>query len=85
MISYGFGLTASMRVWQLRTLVNPLMVGRIAGPEAVAFVAFAIRIAESLGSVRLAAGRVAMASLSRLQQSTRNFAECCNAACNCSW
>jgi len=73
MMSYGFGLTASMRVWQLRTLVNPLIVGRIAGPEAVAFVAFAIRIAESLGSVRLAAGRVAIASLSRLQQSTLEF------------
>lgn len=73
MLSYGFGLTASMRIWQLRTLVNPLLVGRIAGPEAVAFIAFAIRIAESLGSVRLAAGRVAMASLSRLQQSTEEF------------
>lgn len=73
MLAYGFGLSAAMRIWQLRTLVNPLLVGRIAGPEAVAFVAFAIRIAESLGSVRLAAGRVAMASLSRLQQSTLEF------------
>jgi PST family polysaccharide transporter len=73
MLAYGCGLSASMRVWQLRTLVNPLLVGRIAGPEAVAFIAFAIRIAESLGSVRLAAGRVALASLSRLQQSTQEF------------
>jgi O-antigen/teichoic acid export membrane protein len=73
MLAYGFGLTASTRVWQLRTLVNPLLVGRLAGPEAVAFVAFAIRIAESLGSVRIAAGRVAIASLSRLQQSTQEF------------
>jgi PST family polysaccharide transporter len=73
MISYGVGLTASMRTWQVRTLVNPLLVGRIAGPEAVAFVAFAIRIAESLGSVRLAAGRVTLASLSRLQNDTAEF------------
>jgi len=73
MVRYGMGLTASMRAWQLRTLVNPLLVGRIAGPEAVAFVAFAIRIAESLGSVRLAAGRVTIASLSRLQQNMHEF------------
>jgi PST family polysaccharide transporter len=73
MMSYGAGLTASMRAWQLRTLVNPLLVGRIAGAEAVAFVAFAIRVAESLGSIRLAAGRVAIASLSRLQQHTHEF------------
>ena len=73
MIRYGVGLTASMRTWQLRTLVNPLLVGRLVGPEAVAFVAFAIRAAESLGSVRLAAGRVTIASLSRLQDRTEEF------------
>jgi len=73
MVRYGAGLTASMRTWQLRTLVNPLLVGRFAGPEAVAFVAVAIRIAESLGSVRLAAGRVTLASLSRLQDCTKDF------------
>jgi len=73
MFRYGLGLTASLRVWQLRTLVNPLLVGRIAGPDAVAFVAFAIRIAESLGSVRLAAGRVTVASLSRVQNDTDKF------------
>ena len=73
MIDYGIGLTASMRAWQLRTLVNPLLVGRVAGPEAVAFVAFAIRVAESLGSIRLAAGRIAIASLSRLQGSACEF------------
>lgn len=67
MLAYGFGITASLRIWQLRGLVNPLLVGRFAGAEGVAFVALAVRIAEGLGTVRLAAGRLAVAALARLQ------------------
>lgn len=73
MLAYGAGLTASLRTWQLRTLVNPLLVGRFAGAEAVAFVALAIRIAEALGTFRLAAGRMAIAALARLQDRQDDF------------
>jgi O-antigen/teichoic acid export membrane protein len=73
MLSYGIGLTASLRIWQLRTLVNPVIVGRFVGAEGVAYVALAIRIAESLGSFRLAAGRMAIAALARLQDDREEF------------
>lgn len=73
MCSFGLATTLSMRTWQLRTLVNPLLVGRFAGTEAVAFVAVAIRVAESLGAFRLAAGRVAIAALARLQEQREKF------------
>ncbi|HVO80424.1 MAG TPA: oligosaccharide flippase family protein [Terriglobales bacterium] len=73
MLSFGIGVSASMRAWQLRTLVNPLLVGRFAGAEGVAFVGLAIRIAEALGSVRLAAGRLAIAALARLQDRREEF------------
>jgi O-antigen/teichoic acid export membrane protein len=73
MLSYGISLTASLRTWQLRTLVNPLIVGRFVGAEGVAYVALAIRIAESLGSFRLAAGRIAIAALARLQDRREEF------------
>ena len=73
MLSYGFGLTASLRTWQLRTLINPLLVGRFCGTEAVAFVALALRIAEALGTIRLAAGRMAIAALARLQNRREQF------------
>jgi O-antigen/teichoic acid export membrane protein len=53
--------------------VNPLLVGRFAGAEGVAFVALSIRIAEALGAVRLAAGRLAVAALSRLQSKPDAF------------
>jgi O-antigen/teichoic acid export membrane protein len=73
MLSYGMSLTASLRAWQLRTLINPLLVGRFAGAEAVAFVALAIRVAEALGTFRLAAGRMAIAALARLQDKREQF------------
>jgi O-antigen/teichoic acid export membrane protein len=73
MLSYGIGLTASLRTWQFRTLVNPLIVGRLVGAEGVAYVALAIRVAESLGSFRLAAGRMAIAALARLQGRHEEF------------
>jgi O-antigen/teichoic acid export membrane protein len=67
MFSFGVGYTMSLRAWQLRTLINPLIVGRMAGADNVAYVGLAIRIAEGLGFVRVAAGRLAIAALSRLQ------------------
>ena len=67
MLSFGLGYTLSLRVWQLRALVNPLLVGRLVGAEGVAFVALAVRVGESLGFVRIAAGRLAVAGLSRLR------------------
>ena len=73
MLSFGIAMTLSLRTWQLRTLVNPSLVGKLAGPEAVAFVAVAIRIAESLGTFRLAAGRIAIAALARLQEEREKF------------
>jgi len=73
MLSFGVGMTASLRSWQLRTLVNPVLVGRFAGVEGVAYVALAIRIAEALGTFRLAAGRMAIAALARLQTHREKF------------
>ena len=73
MLSFGAGYTASLRTWQLRTLVNPLLVGRFAGAEGVAFVGLAIRIAEGLGFIRIAAARLAIAALARLQQDEARF------------
>jgi len=73
MLTFGAGLTASLRTWQLRTLVNPLLVGRLVGAEGVAFVALAIRVAESLGTFRLATGRMAIAALARLQDNHNEF------------
>jgi O-antigen/teichoic acid export membrane protein len=73
MLAFGIPLTASLRTWQLRTLVNPLIVGRVAGPEGVAFVGLTLRVAEALGTIRIAAARIAIAALARLQTRPAEF------------
>lgn len=67
MLGYSVGYSASSWVWQLRNLVNPLIVGRYAGAEAVGFVALAIRIVEVLSFVKNATWRLSIAALARLQ------------------
>ena len=66
MIGYGLSYSSSIWVWQLRGLVNPVVVGRLAGAEAVGLVAVGIRIAEGLSFARSATWRLAMATLAKL-------------------
>jgi len=68
MTSYGLGFSASMWVWQLRSLVNPLIVGRYAGGEAVGFVALAIRIVEHLSFLKAIGWRISIAALTTLEK-----------------
>lgn len=67
MLGYSVGYSASTWVWQLRNLVNPLIVGRYAGAEAVGYVALAIRIVEVLSFVKNATWRLSIAALAHLQ------------------
>lgn len=67
MLGYGLGFSASMWVWQLRSLVNPLIVGRYAGAESVGYVALAIRVTEYLCFVKTATYRISIAALARVQ------------------
>ncbi len=66
MLSYGVGYSASMWVWQLRSLVNPLLVGRFAGPEAVGWVALAIRLVEAMSFIKGVTWRISIAVLGKL-------------------
>lgn len=68
MLRYGMGYSASMWVWQLRLLVNPLVVGRYSGPEGVGYVALVIRIVEALSFAREATWRISIAALARVQR-----------------
>jgi O-antigen/teichoic acid export membrane protein len=67
MVGYGLGYSASTWVYHLRLLVNPLVVGRYAGVEAVGYVALAIRIIDTLSTARWAGWRLSIAALGRLQ------------------
>lgn len=64
-----FGLPYASSIWtyQLRDLVNPLVVGRWVGAEGVAVVALTVRVVDAAAFVKGAAWRLALPALSRLQ------------------
>lgn len=66
-LHYGFGYAASLWVIQLRDLVNPLIVGRLAGAEAVGYIALAIRMATGLSFVKSIAWRISIAAMGKIQ------------------
>jgi len=68
MLSFGTGYSSSFWVYNLRSLVNPLVVGHFLGPQQVGFVSLTIRLVEVLGFVRAATFRLSLAALGRLQQ-----------------
>jgi O-antigen/teichoic acid export membrane protein len=73
MLTYSIGYSASSWIWQARSLVNPLLIGRFAGAEAVAYVALAIRLVDVLSFVRAATWRIAIAALAQFQSDKRRL------------
>ncbi|MCU0549918.1 MAG: oligosaccharide flippase family protein [Leptolyngbya sp. Prado105] len=67
MLAYGSGLSASMWVWYLKTLINPLLVGRFAGETAVGQIALAIRMLDVLSFAKAATYRISISALAQLQ------------------
>lgn len=67
MISYGLAFSASTWIWELRLLVNPLVVGHYLGAASVGHVSLAIRFVEVLSVVRSASYRLSIAALARVQ------------------
>jgi PST family polysaccharide transporter len=70
MAVYGLSYSSSTWMWQLRNLVNPIIVGRFAGTEAVGYVAVSIRIAQVLSFAMNATWRLAMPALAKLNRDT---------------
>jgi O-antigen/teichoic acid export membrane protein len=73
MLGYGLGYSGAVWIWQLRALVNPLIVGRFAGAQGVGFVALAIRLVEVLAFIRLVTWRIAMATLAKFGHDTEKL------------
>ena len=67
MVSYGLGYSASIWIWQLRRLVNPVIVGRAVGAEGVGIVALGVQIVTHLSFVAIASWRLSTAALARVQ------------------
>ena len=74
-VSYTFGFSLVTWTWQLRALINPLIVGHFLGATAVGQVGMAIRIVEALTFVKAIAWRLSVATLSRIQDDKRKLRE----------
>lgn len=67
MLRYGVDYSASLWLWHLRRLVNPFVVGRYLGAEAVAYVALTVQIVTHLNFVANATWRLSTSALARIQ------------------
>ncbi len=67
MLGFGFGFSVSRLLWQARSLVNPLVVGPLAGAAGMGYVALAVRLTDALSFVLRAAQRLSTAALARVQ------------------
>lgn len=66
--SYGLSYSVSVWVWQTRLLINPILVGRFLGAEAVGIIAIALRITESLSFARTALWRLGISLFAKVQE-----------------
>jgi O-antigen/teichoic acid export membrane protein len=73
-LGYGLSYASSIWTWQLRELVNPLVVGRWLGVEGVALVALSIRLVDAASFVKAATWRLALPALARLQREPARLA-----------
>lgn len=80
MLGYTFGYAASDWLWQLRGLVNPLVVGHFLAAEAVGQVGLAIRMMELLSFTKTIAYRLSVAVLAKVQHEPAKLVEAATGA-----
>jgi PST family polysaccharide transporter len=74
LLKFGVEVGLSDWIWQLRTLVNPLLIAKTLGAEAAAIVAIGIRVTDIAGFMRHTFWCVYLGGLSRLRVEGRPLA-----------
>jgi PST family polysaccharide transporter len=67
MIRYGLGYSAAIWLYQMRRAINPLVVGRYLGAEAVGVVSLTFQLVVQLSFVAVSTWRLSTAALARVQ------------------
>jgi PST family polysaccharide transporter len=73
MVRYGTGYSLSICLYQLRRALNPLIVGRYLGAEAVGVVSLAFQLTTQLSFAAVSAWRLSTAALARVQSDRRRL------------
>jgi len=74
-LSYTAGYSAAAWVYQLRALVNPLIVGHFLGNDSVGIIGIGIKLVEVLSIFKTIAWRLSVAALSRVQNSNAKLVD----------
>jgi PST family polysaccharide transporter len=74
-LGYTIGFSAASWIYQLRSLVNPLIVGHFLGDGAVGVVGIAIRLLDMLAFAKTIAWRLSVAALARVQDDREKLIE----------
>jgi O-antigen/teichoic acid export membrane protein len=80
MVTYSLQFSAANWLWQLRSLVNPLIVGHILGAESVGYVGLTIRLMELLAVVKTITWRLSIAAFGRIQAEPEKLIRAINEA-----
>lgn len=67
MFRYGVSYSGANWIWQMRELISPVVIGRLLGPAAVAFVSLTVRLVDALSFLKGVGWRVSLSVLGRLQ------------------
>ena len=64
---YSLGFSLSAWTWQLRSLVNPFIVGHFLDAQAVGYVGLTVRVVEMMTIVKAIVWRLSVAAFARIQ------------------
>jgi O-antigen/teichoic acid export membrane protein len=80
MLTYSLPFSAAAWLVQMRSLVNPLIVGHFLGAEAVAYVGLTVRLMELLATVKTITWRLSLAAFGRIQTQPDKLTKAINEA-----
>ena len=78
MARYSISFSAGAWTWQLRNLINPLIVGHFMDARAVGYVSLTIRIVEMLTLVKSIAWRLSVAAFAKIQHEPKRLLNAVN-------
>lgn len=72
-VRYMMSFSVANYFWQMRSLVNPFIIGPVLGPTAVGLIGMAVSVLEVLTVVRTMIWRITVAALARFQEDVAKF------------
>jgi PST family polysaccharide transporter len=79
-LRFGLAYSVSGWVWQLRYILTPVLVGRLAGAEVLGVVLLTTRFVQNLNFIAAAVRRLSLSALAKLQGDLEKLSRVCSEA-----